>query len=142
MKPATPSSAQSQSDLPPAPDAAVPGPPDSRPALGQQDQAIDAKVADFPELEPVHTATATGSLNQLLDVAVCVTAELGRVTMSIGDILKLGLGSVVEMDRSVSEPVDLLVQGVPFARGEVVVVEDRFAIRIHEILDPKQGGKK
>ena len=101
-----------------------------------------ASAADFPELESIRAATATGSLNHLLDVAVCVTAELGRVTMSIGEILKLGVGSVVELDRSVSEPVDLLVQGVPFARGEVVVVEDRFAIRIQEILDPKQGGKK
>jgi len=71
-----------------------------------------------------------------------VTAELGRMTLSIADILKLGLGSVVSLDRTVSEPVDLLVQGVPFARGEVVVIEDRFAIRIREILDPKQAGKK
>ena len=75
-------------------------------------------------------------------MSVSVTAELGRVTISIGDILKLGLGSVVGLDRAVSEPIDLLVQGVPFARGEVIVIEDRFAIRIHEILDPKFAGKK
>jgi flagellar motor switch protein FliN/FliY len=105
-------------------------------------QPVVASIADFPEFEALKAASETGSLNQLLDVEVCVTAELGRVTMSIGDILKLGLGSVVELDRSVSEPVDLLVQGVPFARGEVVVIEDRFAIRIQEILDPKHPGKK
>ena len=106
------------------------------------DQAVVANIAEFPEFDSLKAASETGSLNHLLDVEVCVTAELGRITMSIGDILKLGLGSVVELDRSVSEPVDLLVQGVPFARGEVVVIEDRFAIRIQEILDPKQAHKK
>src|ERR1700720_4138188 len=118
MKTATPSSAVLQADP-----LGVPA-PSEEPALApsQETQAVDASVADFPELASIREATETGSLNHLLDVAVCVTAELGRVTMSIGEILKLGLGSVVELDRSVSEPVDLLVQGVPFARGEVVVV--------------------
>jgi flagellar motor switch protein FliN/FliY len=105
-------------------------------------RGVVASIADFPEFQSIAAGSETGSLNHLMDVAVCVTAELGRVTMSIGDILKLGLGSVVELDRAVSEPVDLLVQGVPFARGEVVVIEDRFAIRIQEILEPKQAGKK
>jgi flagellar motor switch protein FliN/FliY len=137
MKTATPSPAVLQSGPPGAP-----APAESSLAPSEETQAVVASAADFPELESIRAATATGSLNHLLDVAVCVTAELGRVTMSIGEILKLGVGSVVELDRSVSEPVDLLVQGVPFARGEVVVVKDRFAIRIQEILDPKQGGKK
>jgi flagellar motor switch protein FliN len=105
-------------------------------------QAVLANIAEFPEFKAMAAATEAGSLNHLLDVAVCVTAELGRVTMSVGDILKLGIGSVVELDRAISEPIDLLVQGVPFARGEVVVIEDRFAIRIQEILDPRQGAKK
>lgn len=103
---------------------------------------VVARVADLPELDPKPDAAGAGSLNQLLDVAVSVTAEVGRVTLSIGDILKLGNGSVVGLDRAVSEPIDLLVQGVPFARGEVVVVDDRFAIRICEIVDPKFAAKK
>jgi flagellar motor switch protein FliN/FliY len=110
-------------------------PADSVPA------SVVANMANFPELESMANGAGMGSLQQLLDVSVCVTAELGRVTLSIGDILKLGPGSVVELDRSVSEPIDLFVQGVPFARGEVVVVEDRFAIRIHEILDSKHPSK-
>jgi flagellar motor switch protein FliN/FliY len=117
-------------------------PPESSASARQAEQPITADMADFPEFERLRSASETGSLNQLLDVAVRVTAELGRATLSIGEILKLGPGSVVELDRSISEPVDLLVQGVPFARGEVVVVEDRFAIRIQEIVDPKQAGKK
>jgi flagellar motor switch protein FliN/FliY len=104
--------------------------------------SVVASLADFPELESLAPSAATGSLSQLLDVAVCVTAELGRVTMSIGEILKLGPGSVVGLDRTVTEPVDLLVQGVPFARGEVVVIDNRFAIRIREIIDPKHAPKK
>ena len=104
--------------------------------------SVVAHLADFPEFQAGNPAAGAGSLNQLLDVSVCVTAELGRVTLPIADILKLGHGSVVGLDRAMSQPVDLLVQGVPFARGEVVVIDDRFAIRIREILDPKQLAKK
>ena len=115
---------------------------DRRRAATLPNAGVVAHVADFSELQPKPTAGAPGSLNQLLDVSVNVTAEIGRVTLSIGDILKLGHGSVVGLDRPVSEPIDLLVQGVPFARGEVVVIDDRFAIRIREIVDPKYSGKK
>lgn len=101
-----------------------------------------AHVAELPELQAKPAANPVGSLHQLLDVSVVVTAEIGRVTLSIADILKLGSGAVVSLDRGVSEPIDLLVQGVPFARGEVVVIDDRFAIRIHEIVDPKFAAKK
>jgi flagellar motor switch protein FliN/FliY len=101
-----------------------------------------ASVADLPELESEATGKANGSLDHLLDVSVCVSVELGRTTMTIADLLKLEIGSVVGLDRAVSEPVDLLVQGVLFARGEVVVIDDSFAIRIREILDPKLAGKR
>src|ERR1700691_4626259 len=82
---------------------------------------VVANTADLPELESEATEKTPGSLDHLLDVSVCVSAELGRATMTIADILKLDVGSVVGLDRTVSEPVDLLVQGVLFARGEVVV---------------------
>src|SRR5579862_5159349 len=87
--------------------------------------SVTASLANFPQLESLAKGAPAGSLNHLLDVSVCVTAELGRVNMSIGDVLKIGLGSVVGLNRSVTEPVELLVQGVPFARGEVVVIDDR-----------------
>jgi flagellar motor switch protein FliN/FliY len=115
-----------------APEAANPAP----------DASVVARAADFPELQHKPNAGGPGSLNHLLDVAVNVTAEIGRVTLSVADILKLGHGSVVNLDRPISEPIDLLVQGVPFARGEVVVIDDRFAVRIREIVDPKLAGKK
>jgi flagellar motor switch protein FliN/FliY len=99
---------------------------------------VVARAAEFAALSPSNGGTGLGSLNHLLNVTVTVTAELGRATKPIGDVLKYGLGAVVELDRAVSEPVDLLVQGVRVARGEVVVVEDRFAIRITEIADVKK----
>ena len=98
---------------------------------------VVARVAEFADLTPA-AAPPAAALDHLLSVNVTVTAELGRVTRLIGDILKLGVGSVVELARPLAEPVDLMVQGVRLARGEVVVVNDRFAIRITEIADPRQ----
>jgi flagellar motor switch protein FliN len=106
-------------------------------ALGA-DAGVTAQPVDFAELSHQAAHPALNSLNHLLDVTVTVTAELGRVTRSIGEILKLGAGAVVELDRQVAEPVDLLVQGVRVARGEVVVVQGRFAIRITELVDQKK----
>ncbi|HYV36408.1 MAG TPA: flagellar motor switch protein FliN [Gemmataceae bacterium] len=99
---------------------------------------VVARAAEFAALNPTGGGAGLGSLNHLLNVTVTVTAELGRATKPIGDVLKYGLGAVVELDRAVSEPVDLLVQGVRVARGEVVVIEDRFAIRITEIAEVKR----
>jgi flagellar motor switch protein FliN/FliY len=98
---------------------------------------VVARAAEFAALNPANGGAALSSLDHLLNVTVTITAELGRTTRPIGDVLKYGVGSVVELDRTVSEPVELLVQGVPVARGEVVVVDDRFAVRITEIVDAK-----
>jgi flagellar motor switch protein FliN/FliY len=97
-----------------------------------------AKSVAFDELRAAEPALPATSLDSLLDVKVTVTADLGRTTRSIADILKLNVGSVLELDRLVTDPVDLMVQGVLLAKGEVVVVEDHFAIRIKEIVDPKR----
>lgn len=98
-----------------------------------------ARPAGFPQLTPPGAAPDGTPLDSLLDVTVSVTAELGQTTLCLGDVLKLGVGSVVELDRFVGEPVSLSVKGVLLAQGEVVVVGDRFAVRIKEILKPKQG---
>ena len=99
-----------------------------------------AKVADFEELTPSAETAGPAALDRLLDVTVSVTAELGRATLAVGEVLKLGVGSVVRLDRSLSEPVDLFVQGVRLARGEVVVVDDCFAVRIKEIVPSRKHG--
>ncbi|TWT43024.1 Flagellar motor switch protein FliN [Thalassoglobus neptunius] len=67
------------------------------------------------------------------DVQVHVSVELGRSRMTIHELLQLGEGSVIELDRNVSEPVDIIAQGVRIARGEVCIVEDHYAVRLTEI---------
>lgn len=112
-------------------------PPDTKPRATPRPE-IEARVPEFAELSGMAQNGAAGSLDHLMDVSCTVTAELGRVKMSIGEVLKLNVGSILELDRLISEPVDILVQGVLLARGEVVVVNNHFAVRIKEIVDVKK----
>ena len=75
------------------------------------------------------------NLDLLLNVSLQVTAELGKCKMNVRDILKLGTGSVVELDRLAGGPVDLLVNNKLVARGEVVAIDDKFGVRITELID-------
>ncbi len=113
------------------------------PGAGQQQGQLPevlTRVADFLQLEPQTAARGeTLPLEFLLDVTLPVQAELGHTVLSLGKVLELQPGSVVELDREVSQPVDLTVCGALFARGEVVVVDDRFAIRIKELFNPRAG---
>ncbi len=83
-----------------------------------------------------HSFDEIGHLDILMDVPLEITAELGRVKMQVRDILELTTGSVVEIDRIAGEPIDILVNGRVVAKGEVVVVEDNFGVRLTEILNP------
>lgn len=105
-----------------------------------QVKEVLAQVADFLQLKPTPAQGEPRSLDLLKDVTVSVCVELGRCSIPIKELLKLQPGSVIELDRNVSQPVDLTVRGILFARGEVVVVEDRFAVRITELMYP-QGAK-
>lgn len=73
-------------------------------------------------------------LEVLMDIPLEVTVELGRVKMAVRDVVELGSGSIVEIDKAAGEPVDVMVNGRLVARGEVVVIEDNFGVRITEIL--------
>ena len=73
-------------------------------------------------------------LQRLHDVPVELAVEIGRTTMTIGETLELGPGSIVSLNRLAGEPVDLLVNGRPIARGEVVVVDEEFGLRVTEIV--------
>jgi flagellar motor switch protein FliN/FliY len=97
------------------------------------EEEILAHRAEFPPMEPHRVPHPGGTLSRFFDVTVTVSVELGRVTLPIGELVKLGKGSVIELDRDVDQPVDLVAQGVRLARGEVIVVNDRYAIRIDEI---------
>ena len=93
------------------------------------------------DLSPL-TARATtgeaGNIDLLMNVAVPVVAQIGSTEMKIKDILKLLHGSIVELDKLAGEPVDLLVRGQLFAKGEVVVVNDSFGVRVTQILTPRK----
>jgi flagellar motor switch protein FliN/FliY len=98
---------------------------------------VSVKAVEFADL-PAAAPASGGSMSQLLKVKFEIEAVLGRTILPIGEILKLGSGSVVELDRTISEPVDLVVQGLTVARGEVVVAGDSFAIRIREVMSPQE----
>lgn len=105
-------------------------------------EEIVAHRAEFPAMEPHRVPNAGGTLSRFFDVTVTVSVELGRVTLPIGELVKLGKGSVIELDRAVDQPVDLMAQGVRLARGEVIVVNDRYAIRIDEIDGADSAGAR
>jgi len=75
-----------------------------------------------------------GDLGPLLDVPVELAVEIGRTQMTIGETLTLGPGAIVSLNRLAGEPVDLLVNGKPIARGEVVVIDEEFGLRITEVV--------
>jgi flagellar motor switch protein FliN/FliY len=77
------------------------------------------------------------SLDLVLDISMPVAVELGRTTMTVRELLQLRTGSVVELDKMAGEPIDLYVRDVRFARGEVVVVDNNFGLRITEIVSPQ-----
>ncbi|MEI6519920.1 MAG: flagellar motor switch protein FliN [bacterium] len=75
----------------------------------------------------------------LNEIEVTVTVELGRTVMSVKDILKLHRGSVVELEKLVGQPVDLLINGTPMAKGEVIVINERFGFRITKFLTQNES---
>jgi flagellar motor switch protein FliN/FliY len=83
-----------------------------------------------------------GALDALLDVSVPVVIEFGRTSMMLQDVLELQPGSVIQLDRTVGEPVDIFVSDRKLAAGEVVVVDDHFGIQITDILADRNGGAK
>jgi flagellar motor switch protein FliN len=92
--------------------------------------------AQFGDLSP-NAAGAAGqemNLQLILDVSVTLALEVGRAKMSVRDLLQLAPGAVVELDRLAGEPLDVLVNGVRIARGEVVVVNEKFGIRLTDVV--------
>jgi flagellar motor switch protein FliN/FliY len=101
--------------------------------------APNASAPAPPSVSPAAAAfMSQGNLDMVLDIGLIATARLGHVEMPIGDILKLGPGSIIEVGHMVDEPVDLLVNGKLIARGDVVVVDEKFGLRITEIISPRE----
>jgi flagellar motor switch protein FliN len=99
----------------------------------------DAQAKIFPELTGDSAASvAPGRLDMILDIPVQVTVELGRSKIPIRNLLQLAQGSVVELDRLAGEPLDVLVNGCLIAQGEVVVINDKFGIRLTDVISPDE----
>jgi flagellar motor switch protein FliN/FliY len=90
---------------------------------------FEATVAPADDV-PAHVAD---DLERLRDVPVELAVEIGRTRMTIGETLALGPGSIITLNRLAGEPVDLLVNGKPIARGEVVVIDEEFGLRVTEV---------
>ncbi len=118
--------------------------------LANLDKGEDASDGDDNAFEGADKAEATrrpsyggnqqyddSGLDLLMDIPLEVSVELGRVRMVVRDVIELGSGSIVEIDKAAGEPVDVMVNNRLVARGEVVVIEDNFGVRITEILSPQ-----
>lgn len=100
----------------------------SAPAGGGEQAAENNKMT---------TPQQNRNIQLLLDIYMNVTVELGRTNMKVKDILGLGEGSIIELDKPANEKVELLVNNRLVARGEVVVIDENFGVRVNEIVDPK-----
>lgn len=100
-------------------------------------KAVSAdKAAPFNNLTKDAVSPGGQNLDFILDIPVEVTVELGKTKMLVNDLLQLGQGSVVELEKLAGEPVEILVNEKLIARGEVVVVNDKFGVRLTDIISP------
>lgn len=99
------------------------------------------KTIEMIEAELTGAPGAEVDTDSLLNVPIHVTIEIGRVQLPISQIMELREGSVIELDRSLDEPLDILVNGALVAHGVVVLVRDRFGIQITDIISPKERAR-
>ena len=105
-------------------------------------EAETAAAASFDELTDDSIPGTDVNLDVVLDIPVNLSMEIGRTKISIRNLLQLNQGSVVELERLAGEPMDVLVNGTLIARGEVVVVNEKFGIRLTDIISPAERVKK
>jgi len=103
---------------------------------GDEGSEVAVKPVEFQQLKPSDEMTGRDNVERLLDVSLSLSVELGRKQMQIKEILDLGPGKIIELDKLAGEPVDLLVNGKLLAKGEVVVVDENFGVRITESVIP------
>lgn len=108
---------------------------DAEPAADAQED-VEVQDVTLNEVPERRTTQGTGKIDLLLETTVEVSATLGSVKMPIGELLRMGTGSVVSLDREAGRPVDLLLNGIPFAKGHLVVVDNRLGIRLTEVETP------
>lgn len=119
-------------------------------ALGDQNMSEDASETPLEEFEEGSTSSGKAplsaeerkKLDSILDIPVTITMEVGHAKISIRNLLQLNQGSVIELERLAGEPLDVLVNGTLIAHGEVVVVNDKFGIRLTDVISQVERIKK
>jgi flagellar motor switch protein FliN/FliY len=111
-------------------------------AMAEQAEPVKASPAVFKDLAGSAPSGATHDIDFILDIPVLLTVELGRTKITIKNLLQLAQGSVVELDGLAGEPMDVLVNGCLIAQGEVVVVNDKFGVRLTDIITPAERIRK
>lgn len=118
------------------PDTGAPAPPSSSPPARPVGDSL------FRPLEQAGSSRGARDLEMIMDIPVKLAVELGRTRITIKQLLELAQGSVIELDGLAGEPMDILINGYLIAQGEVVVVEDKYGIRITEIITPSERVQK
>ncbi len=136
MSPDDASSAQTEEDAMAAEWAAALA--QAKPEAAMQVQTEQVAPVAFTNFSPTGATSAGNDINMILDIPVQLTVELGRTRIPIKHILQLAQGSVVELETMAGEPMDVLVNGYLIAQGEVVVVNDKFGIRLTDIVTPSE----
>ena len=136
--PTAPQTAPPMAAAAPAPAAAMPPQQGyyAPPQPSYQQPQVPVQAVQFSPLVPGAMAGVDGNIGLILDVPLQVTVELGRTKKLIREILELSPGSVLELDKLAGEPVDVLVNGKLLAKGEVVVIDENFGVRITDIVSP------
>jgi flagellar motor switch protein FliN/FliY len=109
---------------------------------GNETPAASSSAGLFQPLSKVEAPSTRNDIDMILDIPVQMTVELGRTKIAIRNLLQLAQGSVVELDGLAGEPMDVLVNGCLIAQGEVVVVNDKFGIRLTDIITPSERIRK
>jgi flagellar motor switch protein FliN/FliY len=102
----------------------------------QMRPAVTVQPVQFTPITPAPSSRENGNIGILMDVPLQLSVELGSTRMKIKEILELGMGSIIELDRLAGEPVDILVNGKLIAKGEVVVIDENFGVKVTDILSP------
>lgn len=105
---------------------------------GEQSAAAEAQGIEFDELQDESVPVTDPKLDVILDIPVNLTMEVGGTEIAIRNLLQLSQGSVIELDRVAGEPLDVKVNGTLIAHGEVVVVNDRYGIRLTDVISPQE----
>ena len=115
----------------------------------EDDEGDDAQSVELDEFDMIADSVNNGGndegtpdLDVILDIPVSISMEVGRTAITIRNLLQLNQGSVIELDRLAGEPLDVLVNGTLIAHGEVVVVNEKFGIRMTDVISPSERIKK